>query len=157
MLWHTGTHGARNRLILRRNGALVVENGHGDTVWSAHTHAAFLADGSTLPPGAILDSRYPSWYHGPSEWLRMQRDGDLVLRCDQKLIWSSGTHAAGSSLTLLRDGNLVVRSGDGRTVWRSHTRGTGPYTYLAGNGLVLFSHRGRIIWDPPKRHSPCDP
>jgi hypothetical protein len=157
LLWQSGTRGRHNRLVLRRNGALVIEDGHGRTVWSAHTHADVLGDGSTLEAGQTLDSRYGDWQGGPLEKLTMQRGGDLVLRCGGHPVWSSHTHRRGSALSLLRDGNLVIRGPFGRTLWRSHSRGTGPYTYLLGSGLVIKNMRGQIVWAAHQRRSACDP
>jgi hypothetical protein len=68
--------------------------------------------------------------------LRMQRDGNLVLRAgDGHVNWSSRTAGTGSNnyLQVLSSGNVVIRTASGRTVWSTHTT---PAVMVPGEHLA---------------------
>ena len=157
LIWQTGTHGRDNHLQLRRNGALVVVDCRGHTVWSAHTHAALLGDGHSLPPGGYLNDRWGDFQGGPLARLTMRRSGNVVLQCNGHTVWSTHTHRPGSELSLLRTGNLVVRAPDGTIMWRSHSRSHAQYSVLDGPGLEIENDRPRTVWAGRQHRSRCDP
>lgn len=157
ILWQSRTHGRHNHFELRRSGALVVVTGGGRIVWSAHTHPVLLGDGSSLRPGGILNSRWGDWQGGPSSRLVMQRNGDAVLQCNGRTVWSTHTHRPGSVLSLLQSGNLVVRGPQGAVLWRSHSRSHTPYSVFNGPGLEITNDRLRTVWAGHQRRSACDP
>jgi len=84
--------------------------------------------------------------------LRMQRDGNLVLRmANGHVIWSSHTGGTGSAnyLEVLPKGNLVIRTSSGRTVWQTHTTATALVRgdrLTAGHSLV---NRQSSVGAPP--------
>jgi hypothetical protein len=77
-----------------------------------------------------LWSRRFAWRPGNAPFLRMQRDGNLVLRRgDGSAAWHSDTHNKdGSRMVVQDDGNLVVYDTRNRPVWH-----TGTHQAVVGN------------------------
>jgi hypothetical protein len=74
--------------------------------------------------------------------LTMQTNGDLVLRdTSAKIIWSTGTHYAGSYAEFQDDGNLVVYHAGRQAVWASGTPGHQGATLVlqADDNMVIFN------------------
>jgi hypothetical protein len=72
--------------------------------------------------------------------LTMQTGGDLVLRdTSGKIIWSSGTHAAGAWVKFQTDGNMVMY-GIEKVFWQSGTPGHNGATLVlqADDNMVIF-------------------
>jgi hypothetical protein len=79
--------------------------------------------------------------------LTMQSGGNLVLRdTSNKIIWSTGTHRAGSYAEFQTDGNLVVYFGGRQPVWASRTQGHQGATLVlqADYNLVIYNGHSAI-------------
>jgi hypothetical protein len=70
----------------------------------------------------------------------MQRDGNLVLYGQTKLIWQSNTHIAGSHAAFTVNGTLAVYSPGGTVLWHSKS-------YGANSALLI--NCGSIGFSPP--------
>jgi hypothetical protein len=83
------------RLVLQKDGNLVIYNHNNIATWATHTNGNTPAD------------------------LAMQSDGNLVLyNTAGKAIWSSNTRTLGGThVTMQDDGNLVILTDAGRPVW----------------------------------------
>lgn len=87
----------------------------------------------------------------------MRPDGDLVLRNERGVIWSTGTRrvARGGSALLRHDGELVVLGSRGRVRWSSgrHDRGQEAVLRLLDDGRLAVFHHHHIIWHT-RTHTP---
>ncbi len=109
------------RLVLQKDGNLVIYNHNNIATWSTHTSGNSPAD------------------------LAMQSDGNLVLyNTAGKAIWSSNTRTLGGThVTMQDDGNLVILNDAGRPVWSIATGIVPPPppppspTLNAGQALVV--------------------
>lgn len=101
-------------------------------------------NGAALAVGASLSS-------GNSHYrLVMQHDGNLVIYCIGRAIWSTHTAhiAIHGGLRFQGDGNLVLYRHGGRAVWNSRTANTEACQLVMQNdgNLVLYGCYGRVIW-----------
>jgi hypothetical protein len=140
--WFLSANGAV-RLAMRRNGNVALYGGN-RTLWTSRT------------------------YGHPGAFLRMQRDGNLVVySASGRALWNSHTNGrAGSVLNLRSDGNLVVTTPSGGAAWASNTsndslrsgEGLRPGQFLVaesgatqlqmqGDGNLVVYTNGRAIWD----------
>jgi len=129
-LWATPTKGtgSGNSFRIRDTGRLVVTTRTGQVVWRSHSGPALMAAGTQLLPGQYLLNCSGS---GPCQSLTMRRNGDLALRYGKRVDWHTRTAGhAGARLVFTRSGALQVVGPHGRILWRSHTGGVGPATYL---------------------------
>jgi hypothetical protein len=78
-----------------------------------------LEPGEFLPAGQEIES--PDGH----QVLRMERDGNLVVREGGVVTWSSGTRVP-DSILVVDDGTVVVQAPDGTPIWSSATDGIGP-------------------------------
>jgi hypothetical protein len=84
-----------------------------------------------IHPTPTTSGGYPTWFvlRRPAQvrvrrsTLCMQTNGNLVMRNDGTVVWSSHTAGSGRHNTALmrNDGALVVRSAPGHRVWSTHT------------------------------------
>jgi hypothetical protein len=79
-----------------------------------------LEPGEFVPAGQEIESS------DGRHVLRMERDGNLVLREARVVTWSSGTSAPNSILVVDDDGTMVVEALDGTPMWSSATDAVGP-------------------------------
>jgi hypothetical protein len=82
--------------------------------------------------------------------LRMQRDGNLVLRNQSGRIWASGTAdvAAGGYALMGRDGRLKVFDRNHKLRFTTHNARTGatPYLKVRDNGQLAIFRGTHIVW-----------
>jgi hypothetical protein len=137
-LWSTHTRGKHNLLRLSNGGNLVVTDRDGKRLWASHTTSVDVGSGGSLPSGTTL-RRQPLEGEVPHivEKFTMQRNGDLVFRCNSHVAWQSHTSVPGSALFMKPNGSLVVRTPSGRTAWSSHTAGHGPNVYFEMQAAAL--------------------
>jgi hypothetical protein len=128
--WSTGTAGQDGSVVWVQNGAAYVGSDGLSTQQFTQTSYDTLRPGAGLAPGQGLRS-----YWGDCT-LRMQANGNLVLRCEGLVRWISGTFFPGSSVTMQRDGNLVIRDAAGRARWSTGTRGADIRLVLRGRAVA---------------------
>jgi hypothetical protein len=129
-LWATPTRGSgsANTFRIRDDGQLVVRTGTGHIVWRSGSGPAMLAAGHRLLPGQALRN---CTVFGRCTSLTMRRNGDLVLAYGKRVNWHTGTgRHPGAALVFGRTGALQVVGPRGRVLWRAHTGGIGPASYL---------------------------
>ena len=82
--------------------------------------------------------------------LAMQTDGNLVLYCNKKALWSTNTHGkiVSGGLTFQTDGNLVLYDPTRKPLWHSGTHGTeASKMVLQDDGnLVLYTDGNEAVW-----------
>lgn len=125
------------------------------SVASRNTSNISLAKGQTLTQGQYLLSP------DTNSLLVLQEDGNLVLRNDFQVIWSTNTGGnPNSRLVLQEDGNLVLYAFDNKVLWASGTNGTDSsrLTTQADGNLVLYKQSGGASWysgtsSSPDRHN----
>lgn len=88
--------------------------------------------------------------------MKVQSDGNLVIRSGSGAIWSSGTHGKGNSYLVMQgDNNLVMYNGSGPT-WASGTHGTTgqgliSHIELTNDGnAVMYCKTGMALWSSKK-------
>jgi hypothetical protein len=90
--------------------------------------------------------------------LQMRTDGNLVLRNQSGIVWSTGTAnvAPGGHALMGRDGRLKVVDTHGRVRFTTHnaTRGRTPHLQVRDNGqLAIYRGRTNIVWHT-QTHTP---
>ena len=81
--------------------------------------------------------------------LYLRKNGNLVLTCDERPIWSSFTsNNTVDFLYLDEEGtSLILRGKDNSTVWRAQSKGLGKKLVLQDDGkLVLYNSCNASIW-----------
>ena len=79
--------------------------------------------------------------------LILQKNGDLVLRDQGKVVWSTGTHASGTHAVFQADGNFVLYGKDDRTLWSTRTDGhDGATLVLQNDGNLTIVQGGTTLW-----------
>jgi hypothetical protein len=80
--------------------------------------------------------------------LTLQTNGDLVLRDEHdKVVWSTGTHAANTHVVFQADGNFVLYSSTNATLWSSRTDGhDGAVLVLRANGDMAITQGSTVLW-----------
>jgi hypothetical protein len=80
--------------------------------------------------------------------LSLQTNGDLVLHDEHdKVVWSTGTNAAGTHVVFQADGNFVLYSSTNETLWSSRTDGhDGADLVLRANGDMAITQGGIVLW-----------
>ncbi|MFV2103211.1 hypothetical protein [Micromonospora sp. LOL_024] len=74
--------------------------------------------------------------------LRMQQDGNLVLRNSSGVCWASGTNPSGHQAVYQQDGNFVVVNSGGGVLWASNTVGNaGLSVSIETNGDFYVGHK----------------
>lgn len=105
---------------------------------------AVLRDGQRLNAGdrLVSENRHTE--------LRMQKDGNLVLRNQSGIIWATRTAnvAAGGHALMASTGRLLVFDAHHHVKWRSHNDRTTRRTHLRlrNNGQLAIYRGTRIIW-----------
>eukprot|EP00296_Roombia_truncata_P000004 JP435658.1.p1 GENE.JP435658.1~~JP435658.1.p1 ORF type:complete len:975 (+),score=191.81 JP435658.1:414-2927(+) len=101
-----------------------------------HQGHQLLRDGLLVSPNGIYQ-------------LRLQGDGNMVLRGDGAVMWTSQTsHTENGpySLNMQDDGNLVLR-GDSKAMWSTGTHSTAADQFaLTDNGNLELSAGSHVIW-----------
>jgi hypothetical protein len=140
VLWQSRTAGtgSHNRLVMQNDGNLVMYTSTNKAIWATSTTPVYLPAGRRLPSGARMVDRSGVPVGGPTSSLSMQKDGNLVYRCDGSPIWATNTHVPGSFLSMQRDGNLVLTTATGHPLWSTRTTGAGPYTWLDSRRAAVF-------------------
>jgi hypothetical protein len=90
--------------------------------------------------------------------LKMRADGDLVLRNQSGIVWSTGTAtvAAGGYALMDPDGRLKVIDRSGRTRFSTHNPTTGrtPHLKVRNTGqLAIYRGASHIVWQT-QTHTP---
>jgi hypothetical protein len=95
-------------LVLSRTKLFI----HDEVLLTARTAAGYTTWSQPVNHGSATSAR-----------LCMERDGNLVLRGDSAVAWSTHTSGSGAHnyARMRDDGALVVRTGTGRLVWSSRT------------------------------------
>jgi len=147
VLWSNGVAaGAGSRLLLTSSGNLVVRDRNGVARWASHTNAIFLVPGRTLASGHHLYDRWDDHVHPATvTTLTMGRDGNLVKRCNDHVIWRSHTYSPGAYLSMEQTGDLVIRSTRGRIVWHTRTGRAGPLTYFDTRAMEIRQDTNRDL------------
>jgi hypothetical protein len=101
------------------------------TRFDLELYAGQLDITNRVHPTPSTSGSYPTWFvlRRPAgvrvrrSTLCMQTNGNLVMRNDGTIVWSSHTAGSGHHNTALmrNDGALVVRSAPGKRVWSTHT------------------------------------
>ena len=103
--------------------------------------SAVLRQGARLTAGqSIAAGQYT---------LTMQSDGNLVMRGNGRVLWTTGTakRAPGGYATVRNDGAFAVRTKAGKSVWNAKPAGSGASLYIQTNGdLVLYNRAKKAIW-----------
>jgi hypothetical protein len=136
---------SRSRLVVQRDGDVVVRAGSGTALWSSTADKSQLIAGQTLRAGQSRRSSDDRFL------LTMQPDGNLVLYEEpaHRPLWSARTAGhPGASATLQRDGNLIVYGTDPRVLFATGTRGdAGSRLVVQADGtLVLVNGAGAVLW-----------
>lgn len=155
--WSSGTAGSgtANTLTIQDDGNIVIRNSAGRAVWASGSARAILAPGKVLPVGGRL--RNQNGVDLPWADLTMQPDGNLVLRYGTELVWSSGTHVAGSRLTIRP---TATRSSSRRAVRRCGrrvprgTRARCCWSAASGTSRSPAAARGGADREPAGGRSP---
>ena len=96
---------------------------------------------SLLPLGsqiASLNKKYT---------LRMLTDGNLVIKCNNGIIWSTYTSNKGVAVMhFQKDGNVVLRTNNGSIVWQTEKKGEELKMQNEGN-LVLYKMGNVSVWN----------
>ena len=82
--------------------------------------------------------------------LYLRRNGNLVLTCNERPIWTSFTsNNTVAFLYLDEEGiSLILRGKNNNTIWRAQTKGLGKELVLQDNGkLVLYNSCNRSVWE----------
>ncbi len=166
-LWVVRTYGraAGGRMVMQRDGNLVIYNRSGRPVWSTQTNGkaaggrlVLQSDGNlviyakngraawsnrraganTLTPGAVLGPGHYIQAHGNRARLIMHGNGTLEqVSASGKSMWKR-KFPAGSSLTMWKDGSLAAKAPNGARVWRAPGAGTyRPRTVMQSNDLLV--------------------
>ena len=94
-----------------------------------------------LQPGEFLPAGHRIESTDSHHVLHMERSGNLVLRKDGVITWSSGTRVPNSILVIDDDGTMVIQAPDGTPTWSSDIDGTDPDT------LDLDDPDQRMVYD----------
>ena len=87
----------------------------------------------------------------------MQADGDLVLYCREKAIWSTKTYGQSiKHMVFQANGNIALMKNDNTVAFRSSaTSWQGNKLILQNDGnLVIYSSDGKPLWDT-KTYGKC--
>lgn len=149
--------------------------GHGHFILRVYPYALNLEEWGPIGTTAWATDYQakPHPYNDDASVLRMQRNGNLVLRTSKHVtMWQSGTHGTGCRLVLLPSGNMVIENARGKVVWATHSsevmmaRGEtirsghrrnhpGPYWFhpvpnssltMQRDGDLVYRCRGRVAW-----------
>lgn len=99
--------------------------------------------------GATLKIGQSLWSQNKKYQLAMQGDGNLVIRCRTRAIWSTNTHniAIANGLRYQSDGNLVLYRYDRKAVWANPGMNESCYLRMQNDGnLVLYGCYGKVHW-----------
>lgn len=139
----------RTRLVLRRNGDLVLLTERGQRMWHTGTKGSGAVR-LTVHRGGNLALHTES---GRVVWATHSGKVFLwagqSLKPGQRLVRAWGTHRPGwklSTLTMHRNGNLVHRCGK-KVTWQSRTHVRGSSLRLYRNGaLRILGPKGGVVW-----------
>lgn len=110
--------------------------------------SAILAAGAALRPGDSRTSPNRKYL------LSYQADGNLVLRAESAVLWSSGTQGLGAGACTMQaeDGRLVIQDAHGKPLWKtaqSHSSYAGSQLVLSDDGgLAIVRPDGKALWCP---------
>jgi hypothetical protein len=166
--------GGQFRLVMQRDGNLVMRTSTGRVLWASGTggnpgaFALMQGDGNFV---IYTASDRPVWTSDSEDHagasLAVQSDGDVVVEGSAEPLWCAGSKdtelLAGerlqpgwylesptwlSRLVMQRDGNLVLYSIGGRVLWASGTQGNpDAYAVMQADGdFVVYSQLGRAVW-----------
>jgi len=137
-LWTSRTSGSGryNRLVLSATGNLAVFTHENKLVWSSRSTAVFLTPGRSLASGGQLRDAYnPA--DQPAQTLTMQRNGNLVRRCNDNVLWQSRTYAPGSRLQMTSNGGLGIFTRNNHLVWHANPTVHTTYAYFTMRGMSI--------------------
>jgi len=100
-----------------------------------------LAAGDAMQRGDVLvsdDQRFS---------LKLQGDGNLVLRMGPAALWATATNGSGADrLKMQNDGNLVLRAGS-KAVWASNSNGSGADRAIVQSDGNFVVYKGKkAVW-----------
>lgn len=125
VLWHSNTAGKGIRKAsLSPYGNLLLTNAAGRVVWQSGTGSVVIPAGTILRPGSGLVSMYGDQQGAGRIVLKVQPDGNVVVRNSGRFVWQTGTHVAGSSLHFTTSAQLQVVSPQGKVLWTTRERGS---------------------------------
>lgn len=150
--WNSGTSGAGpSSLELQTDGNLVLYNGSSAAIWSTGTsHYPNLLSyvNQSLHVGVMYPMQSLSTANRVDR-LILQPDGNLVLRSNNRAVWSSGSMGRQPAYMIMQpDGNLVVVGVQGDAIWNSRTSGSSnKYLQLQQDGnLVIYDNQASAVW-----------
>lgn len=123
-------------------------------------------------PGNHQEERIPDRAYFDTEWrpgthilksedrrytLDFQKDGNLVLKDGNHLIWDTKTFdRRPKNLVFQKDGNLVIYDFDDRPIWASDSNNRhGDCLFLKNDGnLVIYTRDQHAVWDIHTKEKP---
>ena|SRR5689334_19255826 len=148
-LWTSRTSGTGryNRLVLSPTGNLAIFTHTNKLVWSSRSSAVLLPPGRALPSGASMRDAYEPPGHYVAQTLRMQADGNLVRRCNDNVLWQSGTHAPGSRLQMTSNGGLAIITRSNHVVWHANVTVHTTYAFFSKSNVEIDRADGiETVW-----------
>jgi hypothetical protein len=148
-VWSSGTKASDSRLVLQRDGNLVIRTRRGVLQWSTHTHGARVTSLNLQSDGNLVlrsRSHRALFATGRVSYPFRAWPGAKALGREMGLAPGDQLRVGMSRLRMNRDGNLVLLRA-GRRRWASGTRGhPGAYADLRHGNLVVASPHGKILW-----------
>lgn len=149
--------------------------GHGHFTLRVYPYSLQLEEAGPIRTTAWAtdEQAKPHPFNNDRSVLRMQRNGNLVLRTSKNVtMWQSGTHGTAYRFVLLPSGNMVIKNAHDKVVWATHSsevmmaRGEiirsghrhnhpGPYWFqpvpsssltMQRDGDLVYRCRGRVAW-----------
>ena len=167
--------GAEFRLVMQRDGNLVMATSTGRPLWDTATaghpgaFAAMQADGNFVIYSSNGRTLWESGTEGhPGTSLSVQTDGNVIAEDAIGPLWCTGSKDTEltaserlkpgwsleaptwvSRLVMQPDGNLVLYSIGHDVLWSSGTRGnSGAFATMQADGnFVVRSDTGRVLWE----------
>lgn len=146
VLWHSNTAGKGVRKAsLSPYGNLLLTNAAGAVVWQSGTGSVVIPAGTTLRPGSGLVSMWGDQQGFGRTVLKVQPDGNVVVRNSGRFVWQTATHVAGSSLRFTTNAQLQVVSPQGKVLWTTPDRGS-SYSVFTPIRIDDLMAKGGPLW-----------
>ena len=138
----------RSRVVMQRDGDLVLRDGRGRVLWRSGTAGTGRANRLTLSDRGNLDIRTR---RGKVVWSShttsvLLAPGQVLAAGHYLRYRPLHTHRPWTQLTMQRNGRLVLTIGR-RAVWHAPTAAPGSYLRLArGGDITIEAPNGRRLW-----------
>jgi hypothetical protein len=149
VVWSSDTKAKGSRLVLQRDGNLVIRDRGGGLRWSTHTHGTRVASLDLQSNGSLVlraRTHRALFATGPVSFPFRAWPGATSLSPEMGLGPGDELHVGTTRLRMGLDGDLaLLRRGQRR--WRSKTRGhPGAYAELRHGNLAVRTPHGKILW-----------